>query len=89
MWISLALNAVLSLGIVLLLSTADAGSSNLKLCADTTTAVSMGEIAQAGKVRYRAIADVEQPGNVMRRSASLTIPAATRPAVSYVRCLQS
>lgn len=86
MWISLSLNAALSLGIVLLLTTAQAQTSNLGRCGGTSTVMTTAEIAQAGKVRYKAIAEVEQPVNVMRNSASSATAGTTLPIVSYIRC---
>jgi hypothetical protein len=89
MWISLALNAALSLGIITLLSTAEAQTSNLKLCGYNPMVLTAAEIAQAGKVRYKVLAEVAQPGNVMRKTATPTMTGATLPAVSYIRCLKS
>jgi hypothetical protein len=86
MGISLAMNAALSLGIVLLLSAREAQTLNLGLCVDTSTEVTAADIAQAGKVRYKVLTEVEQPGNVMRKAASPRTSGSTLPVVSYVRC---
>lgn len=84
MGISIALNAALSLVIVSLLSTTQPQNLNLGLCDGEPIVVNAADIAQADKARHAAPAEVELPGNVMRKTFVTT--DASSPTVSYIRC---
>jgi hypothetical protein len=89
MGVSLALNAVLALAVVLLLSDPGAHASNMGLCRGTPTVMADAEVAHTGKVRYEARTEVARPSNFMRKAASPTTSGKTISAVNYIRCQPS